>query len=150
MEMKQPYTMTEPFVFWGLALFPQWNVLLRRVGELFKTWASRITARAAPGEASGICPEYGAASGGARMRGRASGTEERRTWPYMKKTPAETCRNHSSSTEKLEKKVVCSPYCGDETTISYVRAFEEGRLMEAPNSRLMLLGGFQTDNAEAP
>ena len=77
------------FVFWGLALFPQWNVLLRRVGELFKTWASRITARAAPGEASGICPEYGAASGGARMRGRASGTEERRTWPYMKKTPAD-------------------------------------------------------------
>ena len=77
------------FVFWGLALFPQWNVLLRRVDELFKTWASRITARAAPGEASGVCPEYGAASGGARMRGRASGTEERRTWPYRKKTPAD-------------------------------------------------------------
>lgn len=70
--------------FWGLALFPQWNVLLRRVDELFKTWASRITARAAPGEASGICPEYGAVSGGARMRGRASGTEERRTWVYEK------------------------------------------------------------------
>ena len=109
------------FVFWGLALFPQWNVLLRRVGELFKTWASRITARAAPGEASGICPEYGAASGGARMRGRASGTEERRTWPYMKKTPADhvghmvrrssvrrTKRNTSEKSEIFSEKFLFS------------------------------------------
>ena len=77
------------FVFWGLALFPQWNVLLRRVGELFKTWASRITARAAPGEASGVCPKCGAVSGGARMLGRSSGIGGRKTGPYMKKTPVD-------------------------------------------------------------
>ena len=109
------------FVFWGLALFPQWNVLLRRVDELFKTWASRITARATPGEASGICPEYGAASGGARMRGRASGSEERRMWSYMKKTPADhvghmvrrssvrrTKRNTSEKSEIFSEKFLFS------------------------------------------
>ena len=73
--------------FWGLALFPQWNVLLRRVDELFKTWASRITAEAAPGEASGVCPKCGAVSGGARMLGRSSGIGGRKTGPYIKKLP---------------------------------------------------------------
>ena len=103
--------------FGGLALFPQWNVLLRRVDEL----ASRITARAAPGEASGVCPEYGAASGGACMRGRTSGTGERRTWLHMKKAPADhvghmargssvrrTKRNTSEKSEIFSEKFLFS------------------------------------------
>lgn len=75
------------FVFWGLALFPQWKVLLRRVDGSLKRGHHASPLRQRRREASGVCPKSGSPGGGARMREKVTGVEGRRTQPYMKKTP---------------------------------------------------------------
>ena len=92
------------FVFWGLALFPQWDVLLRRVGELFKTWASRVTARATPGEfpasaRSTARPVEAHVCVGGRLE-----PKKERTWSYMKKNSRRPCAPHGQKEFCTENK----------------------------------------------